>query len=203
MAHFRPRNKRYVALKIVVAKTEPTKELQILRHIAEVAPIQGAQCVTQLLDDFVHVGPNGSHKCLVFEPMGPSANSMVEELPQFKPRTYDMDIRYPPPMAKSILKQALQALALLHEHGIAHGDFQPGNMLFALDDIDSVPEDELRQHEDEEAQSTSPPVQRLDGKEDRWAPRYLCIAQPLAPYTRITGDFKIKLSDMGGGSYPS
>ncbi|KAK8109433.1 kinase-like protein [Apiospora kogelbergensis] len=126
---------------------------------------------------------------------------MVEELPQFKPRRWEMEIRYPPLMAKSILKQALQALAVLHENGIAHGDFQPGNMLFTLDHIDSRPEDELRQDEDVQAGSISSPIQRLDGKQDNWAPRYLCIAQPLAPFTRLTEDFKIKLSDMGGAFF--
>ena len=72
-------------------------------------------------------------------------------------------------------------------------------MLFALDDIDSKPEDVLRQEEDVQARSISPPVQRLDGKQDKWAPRYLCVAQPLAPFTYYAEGFKIKLSDMGGG----
>lgn len=176
-----------------------TTELRILRHITEVAPAEGARHITQLLDEFEHRGPNGIHKCLVFEPMGPSVNTMVEELPQFKPRRWEMKVRHPPQMAKSILKQSLQSLTFLHENGIAHGDFQPGNMLFALDDIDSKPEDVLRQEEDVQAMSISPPVQRLDGKQDKWAPRYLCVAQPLAPFTDYAEGFKIKLSDMGGG----
>jgi len=170
-----------------------------LCHIAKVAPEQGPRYITQLLDMFEHHGPNGTHKCLVFEPMGPSVNSMVEELPQFKPRMWGMKVRYPPQMAKSILKQSIQALVFLHENGMAHGDLQPGNILFALDDIDSKPEDVLRQEEDVEANSISPPVQRLDGKQDKWAPRYLCVAQPMAAFTSHAKDFKIKLSDMGGG----
>jgi non-specific serine/threonine protein kinase len=128
-------------------------------------------------------------------------NTMLEELPQFNPRKRGMKVRYPPDMAKSILKQALQALAFLNSNGIAHGDFQPGNMLFALDHIDSIPEDALRQEEDEQAGSISAPVQRLDGKQDEWAPRYLCIAQSLVPFTNYANCFKIKLSDMGGGQY--
>lgn len=176
-----------------------TIEPRILRHLTEVAAADGAQHITQLLREFEHRGPNGIHKCLVFEPMGPSVNTMVKELPQFKPRRRGMKIRYPPQMAKSILKQSLQALAFLHENGIAHGDFQPGNMLFTLDDIDSKPEDVLRQEEDVQARLISPPVQRLDGKPDKWAPRYLCIAQSLAPFTRHTEGFRIKLSDMGAG----
>ncbi|EGX95923.1 serine protein kinase, putative [Cordyceps militaris CM01] len=178
-----------------------SSEVRILRHLAGAAPAEGHRYVTQLLDEFEHCGPNGTHKCLVFEPMGPSVNSMVEELPQFKPRRREMKVRYPIHMAKGILKQSLQALAFLHSKGVAHGDFQPGNMLFALQDLKSVAEAELRQKEDEQTASTSPPVQRLDGKQDKWAPRYLCIAQPLPAFTCYEGDFQIKLADMGGAFF--
>nr|AFO69294.1 serine protein kinase [Epichloe gansuensis] len=192
----------YVALKILIAEASgQANEVRILRHIAGAAPAEGQRHITQLLGEFEHRGPNGTHKCLVFEPMGPSVNTMVEELPQFNPRRREMKVRYPPDMAKSILKQSLQALAFLHSNGVAHGDFQPGNMLFSLQDLDSVAEDGLRQEEDVQARSISPPVQRLDGKEDVWAPRYLCIAQPLASFTCHDRGFKIKLSDMGGAYF--
>ncbi|KAI2615149.1 serine protein kinase [Hypoxylon sp. NC1633] len=195
------RNSKYVAIKILVGNSEATSELQILRHIAQIAPIDGARYITQLSDHFEHCGPNGVHKCLVFEPMAASVNSMVEELPQFKPRKRWMNIRYPPQMAKSILKQSLQALKFLHELGVAHGDFQPGNIFFTLDNIDSKPEDELRQKEDVQARSISEPVQRLDGKQDRWAPRYLCVAKPLVPSTPCDEGSGIKLADMGGAFF--
>ncbi|KAF9241657.1 hypothetical protein DTO013E5_10067 [Penicillium roqueforti] len=195
-------NSGYVALKILVSEISgSTTELRILRHIIEVAPVEGTRYITRLLGEFEHRGPNGVHKCLVFEPMGPSVNTMVEELPQFKPRRREMKIRYPLQMAKSILKQSLQALVFLHENGIAHGDFQPGNILFTLNDIDSTPEDLLRQEEDVQSRSISPPVQRLDGKQDGWAPRYLCVAQPLVPFTCYAEGFKVKLSDMGGAYF--
>ncbi|TRX88640.1 hypothetical protein FHL15_010499 [Xylaria flabelliformis] len=169
-------NKIYVALKILVSKfSELTNELRILRHIGQVAPAQAAEYTTQLLDDFEHRGPNGLHQCLVFELMGPTVNTMVEELPQFKPRS----------------------LAFLHEHGIAHGDLQPGNMLFALDGINSRLEDMLQQDDFNQSEL----VQRLDGKEDPWAPRYLYVGQPLASLVDHTGEFKIKLSDMGGAYF--
>ncbi|KAF9885810.1 hypothetical protein FE257_012392, partial [Aspergillus nanangensis] len=153
----------YIALKILVSEiSEITTELLILRHLTEVAPVEAARHITRLLDEFEHRGPNGIHRCLVLEPMGPSVNTMVEELPQFKPRRQGMKIRYPLQMAKSILKQSLQALAFLHEHGIAHGDFQPGNILFDLNDINSTAEDMLRQKKDIQARSISPPIRRLD-----------------------------------------
>ncbi|EAW11290.1 serine/threonine-protein kinase [Aspergillus clavatus NRRL 1] len=196
------KNSGYVALKILVSEISGlTTELRILRHITEAAPAEAARHVTQLLGEFEHRGPNGVHRCLVFEPMGPSVNTMVEELPQFKPRRRGMKIRYPLRMAKSVLKQSLQALAFLHENGIAHGDFQPGNILFTLNDVDSTLEDVLRQEEEVQARSISPLVQRLDGKEDKWAPRYLCVAQPLVPFTSYAKGFKVKLSDMGGAYF--
>ncbi|KAJ5509085.1 hypothetical protein N7527_011228 [Penicillium freii] len=195
-------NSRYVALKILVSEiSESTTELRILRHIIEFAPEEGSRYITRLLDEFEHRGPNGLHKCLVLEPMGPSVNTMVEELPQFNPRKRGMKIRYPLQMAKSILKQSLQALAFLHKNGIAHRDFQPGNILFALNDIDSTPEGLLLQEEDVQARSISPPVQRLDGKQDKWAPQYLCVAQPLVPFTCYAEGFMVKLSDMGGAYF--
>lgn len=170
-----------------------------MRHIAKVANRDGDKYITRLLDEFEHQGPNGAHKCLVFEPMGPSVNTMVEELPQFNPRYLFMKVRYPPRMAKSILKQSLQGLAFLHKNCISHGDFQLGNVLFTLQVIDSKDEGVLRQDESEESKLISPPVERLDGKQDIWAPRYLCIAQPLTPFTNYGDGSKIKLSDMGGG----
>jgi len=187
-------------MKILVAETkELSHELDMFHHLAKVAPKGGLQHITQLLAEFDHEGPNGIHKCLVFEPMGPSANSMVYELPQFKPLKYGMEIRYPPQLAKRILKQALQGLAFLHKNGIAHGDFQPGNILFATESIDSYTEASLRQEENVETYSISAPVERLDGKRDKWAPGYLCMGQPLVAYARFPEDLQVKLSDMGGG----
>ncbi|CAK7272649.1 hypothetical protein SEPCBS119000_005238, partial [Sporothrix epigloea] len=76
-------------------------------------------------------------------------------------------------------------------------------MLFSLDDIDSVPEDQLCQKEetcteDEMFESICPLAERSDGEADICTPRYLCIAQPLTAFVKHTAGFKIKLSDMGG-----
>ncbi|CVL11854.1 related to dis1-suppressing protein kinase dsk1 [Fusarium proliferatum] len=165
------RNSRYVALKILISKNteETSHELHVLYHLAKVAPQDGMRHVTQLLTDFEHKGPNGIHKCLVFEPMGPSVNSM--------------------------------GLEFLHKNGVAHGDFQPGNILFSVQSIDSLDETSLHQEENVQAKSISPPVERLDGKQDKWAPRYLCLAQPLAPYASVSENFRVKLSDMGGAYF--
>ncbi|KAK4170623.1 hypothetical protein QBC36DRAFT_350874 [Triangularia setosa] len=140
--------------------------------LPKVAPVEGGRYIAQLLDEFKRSGPNDIHTCPVFEPMGPSVYTM-----------------------------SLQALVFLHENNIAHGAFQPGNILFVLDDINSMPEDVLQQEQNVQSRSISDLVQRLDGKRDLWAPQYLCVAQPLVPFTPCAEGFKIKLSDMGGGWY--
>ncbi|KAI1310708.1 serine protein kinase [Xylaria venustula] len=137
------------------------------------APLGGSRHITQLLDEFNNSGPNGTHKCLVLEPLS-------------KGHRRGLKIHYPYWMAKGILRQSLQALVFLHENGSAHCDFHPGNMLFMLRDINSKPEDEPRQGEHVEAGFISSP---------------LCIAQPLVYPTDYGQDIKIKLSPMGGASF--
>ncbi len=150
----------------------------------------------QLLDAFDHDGPNGTHRCLVFEAMGPSAEAMVDELPENKPKMYDRINRYPLWMAKSMLRQALLGLDFLHQNGIAHGDFQPGNILFSATDLESAGEEELAQ---DDQRDVSAPVRRLDGRIDPWAPRYVATSQPLAEHADLGPEFVVKLSDMGAG----
>ncbi|OMP85157.1 SRSF protein kinase 2 [Diplodia seriata] len=187
---------RYVALKIMVAKASTTiTELSILDHLSQRAPSDpNSQHVTTLLDTFTHTGPNGTHRCMVFEPMGITAASLVEELPENKPKTFGVRQRYPYWMAKKILRHALLSLAFLHSNGVVHGDVQPGNMLFAIDDLSSVAEDELKQDE----ASTSVQLRRVDGKEDRWAPKTLYIPQPLHDRVQLVPEhLHVKLSDLG------
>lgn len=184
-------------MKIFVSSLKTTNELQILRHISAIDAMHSAQHIARLLDSFELHGPNGIHNCLVFELMGPTVNTMIEELPQFKPRKYGMKVRYPPNMAKRILRQSLRAIKFLHDKKIAHGDIQPGNILFAGSDISSTTESLLRH----DTKNISHQVERIDGKQDRWAPRYLCVAQSLVPPLLIqsTDNFELKLSDLGAG----
>jgi serine/threonine protein kinase len=189
---------RFAALKILVAEaSERSKELQMLKHMSGAAI--GLNHVTEPIDHFQQEGPNGIHLCLLFEPMGPSANTMVEELPCFKPRHVSMKIQYPMWMAKRLLRQALQGLAFLHDNNIAHGDLQSGNMLFKLDLSNISEKEELKQDDNYQYGAISPLIERLDGKMDKWAPRYLAVPQPLAGYVNLDHDFKVKLSDLGAG----
>jgi len=189
---------RYVALKIMVAKASTTStELCILDHLFKSSPRDpnNAQHITTLLDAFQHQGPNGNHQCLVFEPMGATAASLVESLPENIPKRYGKPQRYPKWMAKKILLHTLCDLAFLHHNGIVHGDIQPGNLLFSIKSIRAAEEEELEQDE----ASTTIPLHRIDGKVDRWAPKNLYLKQPLHDHVQLSIGLCVKLSDFGSG----
>lgn len=186
------------------------QEARVFKHIVQSAPDQADQYIVKIIEEFEHKGPNGVHRCLVFKPMGPDVNVMLEVLKikhrrgkYLKPNEWMR--RYPPRMVKSILKQSLQALKLLHDHGIVHGDFQPGNILFTVDHINSESRETLAQPEKGQLyhRPTCATVERKDGKEDRWAPKHLFMGESLASYTDHAQDFRIKLSDLGAGKFLS
>ncbi|KAF5640445.1 CMGC SRPK kinase [Fusarium sp. NRRL 52700] len=201
------RNPRYVALKILVSdKAKQSQELQILHHLTQVAPFESAQHITQLLDEFEQKGPNGTHKCLVFEAMGPSFCQMCL-FPPGRHRMWGDKEQYPLRTAKHIFRDVLKGLSFLHKNGISHGDFQPGNVLFPLKNINSYDEATLG-HDEDNRMFQRVLVERKDGKKDKWAPQYLYAAEPLSNYTGLDGHWnvideslKVKLSDMGGAYF--
>jgi serine/threonine protein kinase len=127
--------------------------------------------------------------------MGATAASLVEELPENKPKMLDKVERYPKWISKKILLHALRGLSFLHRNGIVHGDMQPGNLLFSFQDIGTVEEQELAQDESE----TAVPLERLDGKTDKWAPKNLYLKHSLHDHIKLTPQLVVKLSDLGSG----
>jgi len=70
-----------MAMGILVSEISGSrKELQFLRHFMNVAP-EGSRYIRQLITELEHYGPNGVHKCLIFELVSLSISSMVKELP--------------------------------------------------------------------------------------------------------------------------
>ncbi|KAJ9362140.1 hypothetical protein DTO027B9_571 [Paecilomyces variotii] len=82
----------------------------------------------RMLDDFDLQGPNGTHKCLVFELLGPNIPDMIDA--RFP------DGRLPGQLAKAIAKQALFGLDILHQQNIGHGDFHTRNLAFTMPSMD-------------------------------------------------------------------
>ena len=87
-------------------------ELGVFKILRETNPqSNGYHHVCQLLDTFTHQGPNGSHTCLVLEPMGLSVLDVYRALPGAMPL----------PLLKRVCNHVLRALCYLHEEcGIIH-----------------------------------------------------------------------------------
>ncbi|KAF7311396.1 Protein kinase [Mycena kentingensis (nom. inval.)] len=119
----------YASLKLLSASKTAT-ELPVLQHLrSSYDPAKpGSQHVAQILDHFVHEGPNGRHQCLVGEVFGPNFSvSNTEWL-------HDLwdDGRLPSEIVHRICGQLAVAVAYLHKRGVAHGDLNPGNVLLSL-----------------------------------------------------------------------
>jgi serine/threonine-protein kinase SRPK3 len=102
-----------------ISKYFPDEELQ------EIENKKRGQCfVVQLLNSFIHSGPNGKHVCMVFEILG------VNLLEIIKRYNYK---GIPLPICRVIAKQALVGLDYLHRVcGIIHTDLKPENVLLQL-----------------------------------------------------------------------
>jgi serine/threonine-protein kinase SRPK3 len=80
--------------------------------------------VVQLLNSFIHHGPNGKHFCMVFEIMGVT---LLEIIKRYNYKGIPM------PYVRVIAKQILIGLDFLHRMcGIIHTDLKPENVLLCL-----------------------------------------------------------------------
>jgi serine/threonine-protein kinase SRPK3 len=105
-----------VSVKIITAdRTNKSRELHSLQALAEHSKGSlGSERIVQLLDDFLHEGPNGCHQCLVFELLGPTVNIIADDY-------HGEGERLDTETLLRISTQLLQAVAFMHEAGYAHG----------------------------------------------------------------------------------
>ena len=107
---------QYVAIKIAAADAlDDSKENAIFNHLqatgtANVHP--GKIFIPQLLDEFIHTGPNGRHRCLVTIP---GSMSLIEAKDASYYRLFQ------PQTARVIIAQLVQAIAFLHSRDVVHG----------------------------------------------------------------------------------
>jgi serine/threonine protein kinase len=114
----------YASLKIIAAcRPAPVTELAVLQHLEATFDDEeeGSTHVMQMLDHFVHDGPNGRHQCIVGEVLGPSLASYIGPF-------WDDDI-LPGNMVRRLVGQIALGVKYLHKRCVAHGDLHQGNIL--------------------------------------------------------------------------
>ncbi|KAF9471817.1 kinase-like protein [Pholiota conissans] len=123
------RDQSLAAMKVLVGdmtiadKKGDWDELGMLSVIRDTNPqSQGYRHIYQLIDNFVHEGPNGNHVCLVLEAMHLSVLDVYRAFPGAMPLL----------LLKRICKHILFALRYLHEEcGIIHTDLKGDNILLS------------------------------------------------------------------------
>lgn len=73
-----------------------------------------AKHIVQLLDCFLHHGPNGTHQCLVFELLGPSVDKVLGDY-------CESQERLEPEIILRMSRQLLEGIEFIHSAGIGHG----------------------------------------------------------------------------------
>ncbi|OBZ75411.1 Serine/threonine-protein kinase SRPK [Grifola frondosa] len=178
---------RHVAVKILTAEASASRklhELQFLQHIRDHnRGHRGYSRVVQLLDNFHHAGPHGSHLCIVSEVLGESVQWLCTK--------YEQNI-LPVPIIKQITRQVLWGLDYLHSCNIIHTDLKADNFLLEIDDVEAM----IRQEQSQHPPRTYPPVS-IDG-----GPSITYVeSQPLPigdeNYLRNLREVKVKISDLG------
>lgn len=120
---------QWVPIKIMTADaTACSHELGILQSLAKRSNGSlSSRYIVQLLDEFPHQGPNGTHQCLVFELLGPTLDMVTSDYSDYT----DPEQRLEPDTVLRISEQLLNAIAFVHEAGYGHGGTTSHEMLAA------------------------------------------------------------------------
>lgn len=199
----------YVAVKISVAEGEyggANRELQTMKELA--SHQSRLKHAVQMLDDFDLVGPNGVHKCIVYELLGPNVPDVID--------AHFPGGRLPGRLAKVIAKQSLIGLDGLHQHNIGHGgnacflktnsqfspntDLHTRNLAFTLPLMDNLTEGKFIE------MLGSPEiglVRRRDGKDiEPGIPEYMVKPTSYLTHTWDSAQM-IKIIDFGESFLPT
>ncbi|CAI6091736.1 unnamed protein product [Clonostachys chloroleuca] len=129
------RENQWVALKIKQAKAfsvdieqDPEiKAMKLLEHKYTTHGSTKSRCFSRLLNYFQHVGPNGTHTCLVTELLGPSIEQMIRVfdamIPWDDPDYQEVETFRPDTILRSS-RQLLEAVETLRLWGIVHGGME-------------------------------------------------------------------------------
>jgi len=125
--------KRHSALKVVKSADRYAEtardEIQLLSKVAEANPLHpGRSHIVSFLDSFDHDGPEETHVCIVFEPLGENLLSLIER---------NKKKGVPVTLVKTIARQVLLGLEYLHDQcDLVHTDIKPENILVAIPEVE-------------------------------------------------------------------
>ncbi|KAG8407817.1 hypothetical protein J3459_018330 [Metarhizium acridum] len=101
------------------------RALRILEQNYASSDSSSPPCFARLLDTFQHHGPNGTHTCVVTELLGPTLSFLVNNY-----NDYDIQELFRPDTILRASRQLLEAIHMVQESGIVHGDISSGNVVF-------------------------------------------------------------------------
>lgn len=117
---------------------------------------------------------------------------------------WDRCPRFPTPVTRRVLRDALLGLRVLHAHGIVHGDFHPGNILANIPPLGAPLTDASLEAKFQQLPSQGKPLIRRDGKTDLWAPPYLLAPAPLHnQQLSLELNPLVKITDLGAAFFES
>lgn len=125
----------HVAMKIVRSDKVYTEaaedEIKLLQKLTtEQDGHMGARYTLNLLDNFVHSGPNGKHVVMTFEVLGENLLALIK-----KYEHRGIPLVY----VKQISKQILLGLDYMHRKcGVIHTDIKPENVLMEIGDVEAI-----------------------------------------------------------------
>jgi serine/threonine-protein kinase SRPK3 len=128
-ADMRCRTQHHSALKVVKSAGRYAEtardEIKLLSCVQSFSPNHpGRSHIVSFLDSFTHQGPESSHICIVFEPLGENLLALIE---RHKKKGV------PRAVVRIIAKQILLGLEYLHDEcDLVHTDIKPENIRKSL-----------------------------------------------------------------------